>query len=87
MCELCWNADENSQEHEVCPKTREPYVITLCQLKEEVIKKWISTGNLHYRVHKKAIYNPPKQSYAVEAAHKNDSGHLLEEALLSIQFI
>jgi len=87
MCEQCWNADEKEEEIPVCPQTKQPYMITLNQLKEEVIKKWISTGNLHFRVHKKAIYNPPKESYVWEASKCNDSGHLLEEALLSIQFI
>ena len=77
MCELCWNADEKEEEPSLCPETHQPYVITLNQLKEEVVKRWISTGNIHYRAHKRAIYNPPKQSYVYEASHHSDSGHLV----------
>ena len=87
MCELCWNADKKEKEHPFCPQTHKPYVITLDQLKEEVIKRWISTGTLHFRIHKKVIYNPPKQSCVYEATYRNDSGRLLEKARLSIQFI
>ena len=87
MCELCWNADKEEEEVALCPVTQEPYVITFNQLKEEVLKKWMTTGNIHYRVHKNSIFNPPKQSYVWNASKCDDNGHLEKEATLSIQFI
>jgi hypothetical protein len=47
----------------------------------------MATDNIHYRVHKNTIFNPPKQSYVWNALKCDDNGHLEEETTLSIQFI
>lgn len=89
MCEFCWNADKEGKEtKEPCPYTPEaPYLITFELLKQQIVDKWITTGIKHFRVYKRAIFNPPKNSYVWQAADLADNGIPRKKENLSIHFI
>ena len=89
MCEYCWNADkEGKKQQEHCPHTpKDPYLITFELLKAQIVKKWIETGNKHFRVYKRAVFNPPQNSYVWQATDIGDNGLPIKKEKLSIHFI
>ena len=87
MCESCWNADVEKTTDECSSKENDSFIFTFEQLKEKIIQKWIDTGLKNFRVFKKAIFNPPSQSYTWEATQCDHNGTLLKKENLSIQIV
>lgn len=80
-----WNADVET--NHAASSEQEPFLITFEQLKEDVVAKWIKTGEKNYRVLKKTIFNPPSQSYNWEASHEDHNGNVVKKDKLSIQLV